>query len=168
MEFPPHFDVVTAARALQWMADPAAALRRMTATAKPGGLVVVLDYNHERNAWTPAPPVEFLRFYEAFLAWRAANRWDNAMADHLPSLFAAAGLTDIRVHPSDEVAARDSEPGEVWAHVIASVGSAIVAAGFLTDDERIRAAGEYRSYLDSGLERQTLSMATVTGVRPKS
>ena len=167
MEFPPRFDVVTAARALQWMSDPGAALGRMMKAAKPGGLVVVLDYNHGRNAWAPDPPAAFTRFYEAFLAWRAANQWDNEMAEHLPSLFAAAGLTDIRVIPSDEVAARGSPAAEVWAHVITSVGPQIVAAGFLTDDERLQAADAYRKYLDSSFERQTLSMATVTGVRPR-
>src|SRR5262245_15279873 len=40
-----RFDVVTAARTLQWIDDPRAALRRMKLAAKPGGLLVVLDYN---------------------------------------------------------------------------------------------------------------------------
>jgi ubiquinone/menaquinone biosynthesis C-methylase UbiE len=32
-----HFDVVTAARCLQWLADPLEALRGMAAALKPGG-----------------------------------------------------------------------------------------------------------------------------------
>jgi SAM-dependent methyltransferase len=167
MEFPPRFDAVTAARALQWISDPGAALGRMAKAAKAGGLVVVLDYNHGRNQWEPDAPAAFVRFYEAFLAWRAANQWDNEMADHLPVLFTAAGLTQIGVFPSDEAARRGSPAAEVWAHVITSVGTQIVVAGFLTEDERLQAAHAYREYLDSSLERQTLSMATVTGVRPR-
>src|SRR4051794_17167638 len=66
------FDIAGAARALQWMADPAQALARMTAAVKPGGLVVALDYNHSENAWAPDAPAEFARFYQAFLDWRAA------------------------------------------------------------------------------------------------
>ena len=62
LDYDARFDVVTAARTLQWIADPKAALRRMTRAAKPGGLVVVLDYNHAFNAWAPAPPADFARF----------------------------------------------------------------------------------------------------------
>ena len=44
------FDIVTAARVLQWLANPLAALQQMTAAAKPGGRVVILEYNHEKIA----------------------------------------------------------------------------------------------------------------------
>src|SRR3982751_3359875 len=35
-----EFDIVTAARALQWIADPARAVEQMARAAKPGGMVV--------------------------------------------------------------------------------------------------------------------------------
>jgi ubiquinone/menaquinone biosynthesis C-methylase UbiE len=44
-----RFDMVSAARVLQWVGEPAAALQKIKEAAKPGGLVVVLDYNHARN-----------------------------------------------------------------------------------------------------------------------
>src|SRR5207245_1525814 len=56
LPFDTAFDIVTAARVLQWLADPATAVRSMTAAAKRGGRVVVLDFNHEKAAWTPEPP----------------------------------------------------------------------------------------------------------------
>jgi ubiquinone/menaquinone biosynthesis C-methylase UbiE len=62
------FDIVTAARALQWLAEPAAALRRMAEAARPGGRVVVLDFNHEKAVWKPEPP-------------RAATRGHQTVAD---------------------------------------------------------------------------------------
>src|SRR5690606_38344341 len=40
--FREEFDVVSAARVLQWLRGPAAALRSMVEAAKPGGLVIVL------------------------------------------------------------------------------------------------------------------------------
>src|SRR5262249_11280094 len=49
------FDVVTASRVLQWLADPARALAAMIHAVRPGGRVVVLDYNHERLRLEPAP-----------------------------------------------------------------------------------------------------------------
>src|ERR1019366_3444221 len=86
LTFKEQFDIVTAARTLQWIADPGLAVRRMKAAAKPGGLVVVLDYNLAANEWEPDPPAAFRDFYQAFLDWREANHWDNKMADHLPGL----------------------------------------------------------------------------------
>src|SRR4051794_2232473 len=63
-----EFDIATAARALQWIADPARAVAGMARAVKPGGIVIALDYNHDRNLWAPDPPPEFARFYAAFLA----------------------------------------------------------------------------------------------------
>ena len=67
----PRFDIVTAARLVQWISEPAEAVRRMAAATRPGGLVVTLDYNHELNSWMPDPPAEFRLFYDAFLDWRS-------------------------------------------------------------------------------------------------
>ena len=161
------FEIVTAARALQWMSDPAAVLRRMKSAARPGGQIVVLDYNHDRNTWAPDPPPEFALFYQAFLAWRSANGWDNAIADHLPDLFVTAGIADPRTVPTDEVAERGApdfnETSALWAHVIATIGPRIVAAGHLSEAERIAAVEAYDAYIATRLERQTLSMGTVIG-----
>jgi SAM-dependent methyltransferase len=166
MDFRARFDIVTAARSLQWIANPADAVGRMASAAKAGGLVVALDYNHVRNAWSPTPPEGFVRFYDAFLAWRAANQWENEMADRLPALFAGAGLREIRTYVCDETAERGSDVAAIWTHVIASVGPNIVAAGFLTEDERLLAAVQYERYLADEIDRQVLCLRTVVGVAP--
>src|SRR5688500_8868354 len=54
MPFEPAFDIVTAARVLQWLARPADAVAAMARVTTPGGLVLVLDYDHEAIRWTPA------------------------------------------------------------------------------------------------------------------
>jgi ubiquinone/menaquinone biosynthesis C-methylase UbiE len=87
-----EFDVATAARVLQWLADPLLALRGMVAAVKPGGQVVVLDYNHVRAHWEPDPPQAFKRFYEAFLHWRASAGMDNEIADHLAEMLSNLDL----------------------------------------------------------------------------
>ena len=92
LTFRAQFDIVTAARTLQWIAEPALAISKMKQATKPSGVLVVLDYNHTSNVWEPDPPGEFKLFYNAFLAWRQTNRWDNEMANHLPDLFRSAGL----------------------------------------------------------------------------
>jgi SAM-dependent methyltransferase len=165
LEFEDQFDIVTAARAVQWMADPARAVARMARAAKPGGAVVVLDYNHDRNSWSPDPPQEFIRFYTAFLAWRASNGWANDIANHLPGMFEAAGMVDIAVVESDETAERGAPEFEadtaIWANVIESIGPK-----FCPEHELLRAADRYRAYCATALQRQTLSMRTVTGKKP--
>jgi len=79
--FDESFDIVTAARVLQWINPPQLAIARIVQAATPGGKIVALDYNHNNNAWEPDPPTEFVRFYKAFLEWRSANGWNNRMAD---------------------------------------------------------------------------------------
>src|SRR5262249_39580324 len=106
LEFRSQFDIVTAARTLQWIAEPRLAVAKMKQAAKRSGALVILDYSHASNRWEPDPPPAFRVFYNAFLAWRNANRWDNEMADHLPELFRSAGLVAVKSCVQDEVARR--------------------------------------------------------------
>jgi ubiquinone/menaquinone biosynthesis C-methylase UbiE len=126
LPFSAAFDVATAARVPQWLADPLAALRAMAAAAKPGGRGVVFDFNHEKTAWTPEPPASLRRFYAAFLAWRAAAGFDNAIADRLSSLFAEAGLGHVAGRLQHETARRgDPELATlagIWTHVAGTRG----------------------------------------------
>ncbi|MBS1827870.1 MAG: methyltransferase domain-containing protein [Acidobacteria bacterium] len=161
------FDIVTAARVLQWSADPLKALRRMKAATTPGGLVVVLDYNHASNAWEPAPPEEFQSFYRAFLDWRTVNGWSNHIASELPDLFRQAGLEVRQTQNCSEQVARGDADFEravsIWADVVESLGPAMVAAGFLTGSKRQQASQAYRQWSHDGLIHQSLSLWTITG-----
>lgn len=163
-----EFNVVTAARALQWMSRPEAAIAKMKQAAKPGGMLVVLDYNHRANAWRPDPPPEFLRFYSAFLAWRDANGWDNDIADHLPALLRDAGLIDIETYSQDEVAERGdpdfAERTAIWLQVIESVGPNVADGGFCSVPELHAALDAYTPWVKNQLVKQTLVMRAVTGM----
>lgn len=165
-----EFDIVTAARTLQWIADPALALSQMKQAAKSLGLLVVLDYNHSCNEWEPDPPAEFKSFYNAFLAWRETNGWDNEMANHLPDLFRSAGLTDVRTSGQDEVVERgDPEfagQAALWVEVIETLGRQLVTAGFITESQSRQAWECYGAWSDTTLRKQTLAMRAVTGRVP--
>src|SRR5690349_6064711 len=119
-----RFDIVTAARTIQWITEPQRAIRNMKKAAKPGGRVIVLDYNLDETRWEPEAPVDFRRFYQAFLDWRDANRWDNQMASHLTALFHSEGIVDVASHPSDELIRRgdpdffDAYASGIWLYVI--------------------------------------------------
>jgi SAM-dependent methyltransferase len=165
MAFEGRFDVVNAARTLQWLDRPAEAVLRMKRAAKPGGRVVALDYDHERNKWDPDPPPAFLRFYQAFLDWREANGWDNRMAEHLPDLFREAGITAVQVHIEDETAQRSdpdfSDTAGIWSHVIETIGPQVVAAGFLQESERRQADQVAQAWVRDTLRIQTLVLRAV-------
>lgn len=153
LAFDGEFDIVTAARAVQWMAEPARAIERMAAAVRPGGLLAVLDYNHLRNSWSPEPPPELARFYAAFLDWRTSNGWINDIAERLPDLFAAAGLTGIETVNSDE-----TDTPDVWGSVIEGIGRQ-----FYPEEERAVASRGYHDFLANNSVRQRLCLRTVIG-----
>ncbi len=144
------FDVVTAARVLQWLAHPLEALRAMRAAAKPGGCVVTLEYNHEQIVWEPAPPPSMQHFYRAFLRWRAEAGMDNTLADRLADLYTQCGFVDL------------------WAEVAASRGHQMVADGILTETQRATAETEYRTWVHDSAVAQTMYLMAVEGRRPSA
>ena len=165
-----RFDIVTSARVLQWIAEPHLVIENMKLAAKRGGVVVVLDYNHTQNQWEPEPPPEFKVCYDAFLAWRQANGWDNEMADHLPALFRSAGLASVSSHAQDEVVKR-GEPefawkSFLWTGTLEHVAKQLVAAGFCTEAQLEKAYERYNSWVRTDLIKQTLAMRAAIGVVP--
>jgi SAM-dependent methyltransferase len=168
-DFKEGFDIVTAARTLQWISEPDRAVGQMKRAAKAGGCVVILDYNLQDTRWEPDPPADFKRFYKAFLDWRTANDWDNRMAEHLPGLFHASGLTAVEIHSCDEIVQRgepdffDAYASGIWRYVIQTLGPHLVDDGFLKESERGRAEEDYERYVQTTLQRQTHSMSTVEG-----
>ena len=168
-DFKNGFDIVTAARTLQWISEPDRAIVQMKRAAKAGGCVMILDYSLEDTRWEPDPPADFKRFFRAFLDWRTANDWDNRMAEHLPELFRSAGLTAVEIHSCDEIVQRgeldffDPYASGIWQYVIQSLGPQLVHDGFLKETERCRAEEDYERYVQTTLQRQTHSMSTVEG-----
>lgn len=169
LPFDGAFDIVTAARVLQWLAAPLAALRGMARAAKPGGMVLVLDFNHEKVDWTPEPPASMRRFYAAFLAWRVAAGMDNALANRLAALFRDAGLREVMVTPQHDATRRgepdfDSRAG-IWAEVAATRGRQMVEDGAITEAERAAAEAEYREWVRERCATHTQYLLAVEGVR---
>jgi ubiquinone/menaquinone biosynthesis C-methylase UbiE len=168
MPFAPAFDVVTAARVLQWLARPGDAVASMARVTRPGGTVLVLDYDHDAIRWTPSPPPAMRAFYAAFLAWRAQAGFDNAIARRLPALFEAAGLSRVRVDHAPEIATRGDADfatrAGIWADVAATRGHQMVADGIVSEDDRRRAEADYRAWVDTDATSMTLHLDAVQGV----
>ena len=169
--FTSEFDVVTSSRVLQWLAKPRAALSAVIAACRPGGLVLVLDYNHEKVRFEPSPPSAAARFYEAFLTWRADAGMSNVVADRLEEWFREAGLGSVAVTPQHEVTRRgDADFDEqilLWSKVAHSRGVQMVADGYLTEAERALAEKEFRSWAADSAVHQKHYLLCVEGVAPQ-
>ena len=159
------FDLVVAARVLQWLSDPKQALEKLASLLKPGGQISILDYNHEALIWQPDPPPAMQLFYRAFLKWRSDAGMDNRIADHLPEYFRAAGLRSIEVFNADEVY-RKGQPDFVqrvgiWSAVAGL--KQIVEEGYLQEDARLQAIVEYDSWVAEEAQSMTMVLREVRG-----
>jgi len=142
-------------------------LKQLRKAVKGDGLVVILDYNHQKIEWNPQPPAAMLKFYTAFLEWRENAGMDNEIADHLYDMFKELGFRDIEVSPQLETSRRKDpnffEKIDLWARVAESRGIQIVEDGFISEADRIKAIGDYRDWIENYAESQTLYLLCVYG-----
>lgn len=170
LPFKEEFDLVTAARVLQWLSEPKKALQSLVSTVKPGGRVVILDYNHEKIEWTPEPPESVKSFYQAFLLWRADAGMNNQIADHLEVMFQQVGLEEMTVLSQHEYVT-EVDPHfpkaiQIWADVMASRGKQMVRDGYLDESARALAEEEYRAWIQSSAKSQRMYLQSIEGVKP--
>lgn len=161
-----RFDLITAARTLQWLSNPLAALQKMKSMLKPGGIVSILDYNHEELEWEPAPPQSMQDFYSAFLKWRADAGMNNRIADDLSGYFGAAGFDQIEVLDANEVYYKSDPSFEsrvgIWSKVAKL--NQIVEEGYLTEQARLLAIEEYDLWVPNAAEKMVMKLKEVRGV----
>ncbi|MBC8054553.1 MAG: methyltransferase domain-containing protein [Sphingobacteriaceae bacterium] len=160
------FDLIVSARTLQWLSTPKEALIKMKSMLKPGGLISILDYNHEALEWKPAPPASMQQFYATFLRWRADAGMNNHIAEDLADYLKEAGFTDIEVVNSDEVykKAEDNFLSKVgiWAKVAGS--TQMVEEGYLDDMDRLKAIEEYNHWIETDAELMVMKLNEVRGI----
>ena len=165
MEFRSKFDIVTASRVLQWLNDPRLALVQMADNLKSGGLLLVLDYNHEKIEWKPDPPQSMLHFYRTFLDWRAGLGLDNTTADRLAEIYSAQGLKEINVHPQHEATDRSQTDFQarlaVWLAVAEGWGKKMVLDGAIEESDRLLAITDYRRWMQRKAQSQKLYLQSV-------
>ncbi len=160
-------DVASAARVLQWVANPASIIKEMAALLTTDGYLSVLDYNHEKIQWSPAPPESMQQFYKAFLQWRKDAGMDNAIGDHLAGIFNTAGLKNIAVTNQHEISNKEDEDFmsrlNIWAVVADTRGHQLVKDGYIRENLRVQAAEEYRLWTGTKARSMQLYLLAVTG-----
>jgi len=163
---PQKFDVVTTARVLQWLDNPADIIALMKQLVKAGGHLTILDYNHEKIRFTPALPASMQQFYGAFLKWRADAGMDNGIADHLAALLTAQGLEVVQVADLSETAVKDDpafrDDLDIWAKVAETRGQQMVQDGYVTEALRVAAISDYRDWIATSAHSMTLYLLAVT------
>jgi predicted O-methyltransferase YrrM len=91
-----EFDVVYSRFLLAHLADPAAAMERLVAAARPGGLVVMEDIDFS-GAFCHPENRAYRRFFELFPAAVRAHGGNPTFGPELPGVMARAGVRGIDV-----------------------------------------------------------------------
>jgi len=163
-----EFDVVNAARTLQWIPDCPTALSRMVRATAPGGRVVAMDADLARVEWS-GPPRPWSRFVSAFLEWRAAQGLENTLASRLPELLRKSGLAEVESVPRvTRVRATDADffrLAGAWRMLAESRGRQMVAAGLLGERERSLALASFTRWMQRPGAAQTTWEACAVGRR---
>lgn len=168
-EFNPEqkFDLIVSARTLQWLSNPMDALVTMKAMLKPGGILSILDYNHEKIQWQPAPQESMQFFYSRFLSWRSDAGMHNQIADELEAMYAAIGLKNISVDDANELSSIEDveflETAGIWNKVVETRGHQMIRDGYLTEEQRVNAWNSYSRWLEEEGYSMDLYLKAVTG-----
>jgi SAM-dependent methyltransferase len=109
---PASFDLVFLRWVLAFLPDPLAILRRMAAALKPGGALVVMDYNHEGISVFPES-AGFRAAVRAVRAAYAAHGGDTWLMGRIQGLFRAAGLEPELFEPQ-VIAGGPGSPAHRW------------------------------------------------------
>lgn len=161
------FDLVIAARTLQWVNNPAEVVKKMVILLKKGGKISINDYNHTKVEWSPAPPKSMLDFYEAFLNWRKDAGYDNEIADNLPNIYKNVGLTEINIVPQHEISTKGEDEFaaavRIWSIVAETRGKQVVTDGYCSDELRLQAIEEYDTWIANEAQSMTLYLLAVEG-----
>ena len=145
------YDLIIAARVLQWLNNPKEALLKMKTLLKPNGIISILDYNHANLEWHPAPPESMQTYYKAFLKWRKDAGMNNEIADDLAGMMKEVGMHSIEEINSDELYERyradfTSKVG-IWSKV--ATLDQVVDEGYISDSERLLAIEEYTPWVEN-------------------
>lgn len=155
------YDVVHARLLLEHLADRHEILPRMAAALKPGGVIVVEDYDWTAFGFLDSA-FDFATVTEAVLGFMAAAGFNPLYGRRLPAELAAAGLTEVRGEGRSRVIAGDSPGAAFFRLSFESLKPAVVASGLsaeLADQASERIA-------DSAVSVLTPTMMAGIGRRP--
>ncbi len=123
------FDCCRADRTFQHLPEPRRALAEMVRVTAPGGIVLIVEPDHESRLFdSPYPDVS-----RRFFAFRNSSLRQPGVAHQLYALFKEFGLTEVAVEPLTEIATAYAS----IAHVAQFEGGMRIAQryGVVTEEE---------------------------------
>jgi ubiquinone/menaquinone biosynthesis C-methylase UbiE len=159
------FDLIVAARVLQWLSNPKEALLKMKSLLKPNGQISILDYDHTNLNWNPSPPESMQAFYGTFLKWRQDAGMNNRIGEDLPNLLEEVGFHSIEKINSDEFYNDERQDYKskigIWSKVAGSLQ--MVEEGYLDNELRLKAIEEYNHWIETEAISMTMKLNEVRG-----
>jgi len=160
-----NFDLIVAARMLQWLSNPIDALLKMKSLLKPNGTISILDYNHTTLEWNPEPPASMRTYYSAFLKWRADAGMNNAIAEDLADMLKEVGFKSVeKINSNEHYTAKQQDFKTrigIWSKVASS--TQMVREGYINDDLRLKAIKEYDEWIEKKAISMTMKLNEVRG-----
>ena len=133
LEFEPDFDLAHCRALLMHLSDPAAALARIVAALRPGGVLLAEegDFGLLHFGGHPNSPAQNDAHQQMMAAMREARIMDGYFGRKLPGMMLAHGL-ELHSAEIDAATGRPGEPEYEWLRTTCLEASAkLVAAGVI-------------------------------------
>lgn len=161
------YDLVVSRWVLSYLPDPAAAVRRLASTLRPGGALVVQDYHHDGMSLFPDEGGAYARMVNALRRAFAESGGHLWIAGDLPALYAAAGLHTREVVPEVRAGGPDSAVWRWEGTFILQHAPGLVRRGLVSE-------AEHAAFVDAFTRAASIPGATlfspivtsVVGIRP--
>jgi SAM-dependent methyltransferase len=158
---PGDFDLVTARAVLHHVADPAAAVANLVASARPDGAILLIE--PDLPPVSVAEPAEIRAFWDGWLAWSREQGIDYFIGRRLPAMLSGLGLEDVEATAETAFYNGGSLWAEYWRETIVELRPRLVDSGKL-DDRSIDAFLAHCA--DPGWWTQTIAFTAVDGRAP--
>ena len=158
---PGNFDLVTARAVLHHVADPAAAVANLVASARPGGAVLLIEPDF--LPVSVAEPAEIRAFWDGWLTWSREQGIDYFIGRRLLAMLSGLRLEDVEATAETALYNGGSLWAEYWRETIIELRPRLLASGKL--DGRVIDAF-LAHCADPGWWTQTIAFTAVDGRRP--
>jgi ubiquinone/menaquinone biosynthesis C-methylase UbiE len=144
---PAAYDLVFSRFLLQHLADPAAALARMWAAVRPGGVLIAQDADFTGLFCDP-PNAGFTFYAEKYQQALALNGGDPGMARKLYRSFLAAGLPDPQLQMNQTAGTDpDGDTKLLALSTLEATAESIVGAGVATAEDAAAAQADLAAFI---------------------
>lgn len=128
------FDLLHARAVVEHLGNREELLRRLAASLRPGGWLVIEDFDF--SGWYPVTPAPvFESMMKAGIAYMTTVGADPLFGRRLPGLLLDLGMTDVGAQSHGQVITGGSAQSDFFALTIERLRAGAVGAGLITDQQ---------------------------------